>query len=319
MTYENEDFELDVETVINRVTEVEFDESCRVRKDEKGMDLGLKMNHLDYFFAYMPMVENFDLTYLDTSNVESMEYMFLPTPLAANLNLADYTDTTDAFSILKSVFTGSNGTTTQEIIDMLKELFPASRLKSVTVPDSFAPGSNAPNAISMKGMFAGCGQMKTLDMSKWNLNNVYNYEAMFSLCTSLSGVKFPTNFKPATGSFNNVLESKLTMEGANFAAMFFGCPSLGLVDWSNADFSNVKDLTFTFGMCVGLTNVAFPYYDKNTNNFMPNALAYTFTYCMSLQTLDLTNVDTHAVAATLGEFSRSSNLTTIYVNKDRLS
>ena len=52
MTYENEKFELDVETIINRVTEVEFDESCRVRKNEKGLYDGLKMSHLDYFLRF---------------------------------------------------------------------------------------------------------------------------------------------------------------------------------------------------------------------------------------------------------------------------
>ena len=314
MKYENELFDFDTTDVINMTTDVIFDSSCRYRIED-GMEKGMKMQRLDYFFAYLPNVEHFDLTNLNTDYVRSMEYMFLPTPLAQDLNLNQYVDSRDALDSLVKWVKGIIGEPEPDIRELLKEMFPPSKLKSVTVASNFAPGSAVGNGpISVKGMFSGCSQLTSIDMSKWNLNYAYNFEAMFALCTKLSSVTFPTGFMPASGSFNNILQKDMKLEGANFAAMFFGCPNLAMVDFTGIDMTNVKDLTFTFGMCVGLTNVAFPH--TETNDFKPNALVYTFTYCLSMQTLDLTNVDASFMVAMMGAFARSSNLTTIYANEN---
>ena len=144
-------------------------------------------------------------------------------------------------------------------------------------------------------MFSECSSLTSLDVSKFDTQNVTNMGGVFYGCISLTSLnvsKFDTR---------NVTDMSF---------MFFGCINLASLDVSKFDTRNVTDMLSMFVSCRNLTSLDVSNFD--TQNV--NRMVYMFGECYSLTSLDLSNFDTQNVTDMRSMFSNCVNLVTIYAS-----
>ena len=144
-------------------------------------------------------------------------------------------------------------------------------------------------------MFSECSSLTSLDVSKFDTQNVTNMGGVFYGCISLTSLnvsKFDTR---------NVTDMSF---------MFFGCINLASLDVSKFDTRNVTDMLSMFVSCRNLTSLDVSNFD--TQNV--NRMVYMFGECYSLTSLDLSNFDTQNVASMDMMFGNCLNLVTIYAS-----
>ena len=141
-------------------------------------------------------------------------------------------------------------------------------------------------------LFFDCKNIKSLDFTHFNSQNVINMNNAFANCSSL------TNINLSNLNTKNVI---------NMSFMFFSCSSLVNLDLSNFNTQNVTDMSCMFYNCKSLTNLDLSNFNTQNVTDMGNI----FTNCSSLINLDLSNFNTQNVTNMISMFYNCSSLTNL--------
>ena len=156
-------------------------------------------------------------------------------------------------------------------------------------------GLDTSNVTSMGSMFSGCSSLTSLDVSGLDINNVTNMRSMFSGCSSL------TSLDVSGLDTSNVTDMR---------SMFSGCSSLTSLDVSGLDTSNVTSMGSMFSGCSSLTSLDVSGLDTSNATSMGSM----FSDCSSLTSLDVSGLDTSNVTDMQWMFSDCSGLTSLDVS-----
>lgn len=259
----------------------------KVRKDSFG-DLATGIFH---GYKYLKTIEG--LENLDTSDVESMKYMFWGCNRLESLDL--------------SCFKTSN------VTDMYWMFSGCSHLKSLKL-DNF----DTSNVTNMSGLFSNCKSLTSLDLRDFDTSNVTDMSLMFNECENLSSLNLNgLNMSKVTTMQNMFSGCKsLTSLDLNFvntsglvyaSEMFSGCSSLISLDLRDFNTSNAKSLRDMFYGCSSLVSLDLSNFDTSKVTDMSGM----FINCSSLTTLNLSNFITSNVTTMESMFSGCSNLASL--------
>ena len=149
---------------------------------------------------------------------------------------------------------------------------------------------NINSACKFDGMFNGCTNVETLDVSKWSFDYVYSAQQMFINCSSLTTLDV----------------SNWNTDILIYAfAMFNGCSSLTSLDVSKWDTISLYDASEMFNRCSSLASLDV---SKWNTPSLWNA-AGMFAYCSNLTELDVSKWNTMHLQFTNNMFSNCSSLT----------
>ena len=149
----------------------------------------------------------------------------------------------------------------------------------------------------MSGMFYGCQNLSSLDLSKFNTEKVTNMSGMFAGCQNLSSLDL--------SKFN-------TKEVKHMNSMFESCSALSSLDLSNFNTANVESMSGMFAGCQKLSSLTLSNFNTANVEFMDNM----FNGCSVLTSLDLSNFNTKEVRYMYSMFQACSALTTIYASDE---
>ena len=201
---------------------------------------------------------------------------------------------------------------------------------------------------NMNGMFYGCNNLTSLDVSGFDTSKVTNMSNMFANCSNLTSITFGSNFNTSevttmSNMFANC-KNLTSLDVSNFdtknvtdmSYMFHGCTKLTSLDISNFDTSKVTAMSNMFANCSNLTSLDLSNFDTskvtNMNNMFYNCqaltsldlsnwdtknvitMAYMFNGCTNLTSLDLSNFDTSKVTSMNGMFNGCNKLTSLDVS-----
>ncbi len=272
------------------ITTATFDDSFRNYHD---------LTDASYMFAYLSNLSTINnLSYLHTSNVTNMKWMFFNCANIQDLNLSSFD--------------------TKKVNDMEDMFMYCSSLANLDI-SSF----DTQNVTRMYGMFAGCNELTTLDLSNFNTEKVTNMYYMFCNCYDLQTLdisSFNTQKVTDMGYMFSSCRSLTNLDVSHFNtnnvysmnAMFAGCSKLTTLDLSNFNTKKVTDMKYMFSQCTSLTTLDL----SSFNTEKVTDMKYMFYQCNSLTKLDLAMFDTQKVTNMNGMFNGCSKLTTIYCNDD---
>ena len=171
---------------------------------------------LSVFFYGCETLETISgLEYLNTANVEFMNYMFNGCSALKSLDLTNFN--TAKVTNMGNMFNGCSALTSLDLTNF-----------------------NTAKVTNMGNMFEGCSALKSLDLTNFNTANVTDMSFMFKGCSALTSLDL-TNFNTA----------KVT----NMSFMFHGCSALTSLDLTNFNTANVTDMSFMFNGCSALTSL----------------------------------------------------------------
>ena len=107
--------------------------------------------------------------------------------------------------------------------------YPYAELKSIDVSNW-----DVSNVTDMYCMFEGCESLESIDVSKWDVRHVKNMSGMFYRCESLESIDV------SHWDVSNVKDMH---------SMFEGCESLESIDVSKWDVRNIRDIKNMFNGC----------------------------------------------------------------------
>ena len=295
-------------------------------KENKKNNLTLifknSLESLDYIFYSSECIIDIDLTNFDSSEIISMNGMFLN---CINLNKIIFNNfDTSSVIEMNSMFENCNALASLDLsnfntslVESMDRMFVNCENLNVLDLSNF----KTPNLYSMYEMFFGCTSLKEIYLTNMDTTSVTNMGYLFFECNALTSLDI-SNFKA-----NNLLASYymfgdcLSLTSLNLSnfytiklrdaeGMFFTCWSLIYLDISNFDTSVIEYMDFMFCNCMSLislnlssfviNNVATEYFFYNcyalkTVNFNNNIYMFPyfadhmFSYCNSLTELDLSN------------------------------
>lgn len=188
---------------------------------------------------------------------------------------------------------------------------------------------NTESVTSMRGMFANCNELGSIDLSHFNTQKVTSMTSLFDGCISLASIDVSSfNTESVTDMSGLFRRCKLlteidlshfnTSSVTDMRMMFGFCESLTSLDLSSFDTSNVVEMgdfypahapwvpeSGLFKNCKSLTNVNLSSFD--TRNM--KSMSEMFAGCESLSSIDLSNFDTHNVTNMIGMFANCTALT----------
>ena len=268
-------------------------------------------------------LETVDLTYLDTSQVTTMNWMFSKCHsltsiiFGCNWDSSQLRETFRMFNECDSLVTlDLSNFDTLNVTDISCMFYECSSLTSLDV--SYFDTSNV---TSMNGMFNGCSSLTSIDLSNFDTRRVTDMTGVFRDCLSLTNLDL-SNFD--TSSVTNMqymfdgCSSLTSLDVSNFntsnvtsmSSMFDGCRSLTSLDLSHFDTSQVTSMGSMFMLCSGLTSLDVSHFDTSK----VTSMVYMFNNCSSLTSLDLSNFDTSNVTSMSDMFSNCSSLTSLDVS-----
>ena len=225
-------------------------------------------------------LESVDLTYLDTSLVTDMSYMFNYCISLTNLNISSF-DTSNVTD-MRSMFAFSG------IVTVDLSSFNTSKLR-------YLGGTRTSDNTGSYGMFANCENLISVDLSNFDTSNVVSLNSLFYGCDNLTSVIFGENF----------VTSKVT----NMALMFMFCENLQDLNLSGFDTSKVTDMNHMFCNCFSIANLDI--YHFNTANVIN--MEYMFSDCNTITSLNLSSWDTSNVTSMYGMFRGCENLVNLNI------
>ena len=119
----------------------------------------------------------------------------------------------------------------------------------------------------MAGLFKDSQALKSLDLSKFDTQNVEDMSSMFENCYSLTSIKFPGGLvtkkvKKMNSMFNNCiilkkidLSSFRTDDVDDMSSMFKNCKALMTININSFDTSHVVNMSYMFDSCSALKSV----------------------------------------------------------------
>ena len=221
----------------------------------------------------------------DTSSVVTATQVFnrctsLTSINMSNLDLSSMTNMSQMFRNCSSLTTlDVSGWKNGGSIIMAFLFSNASQLVSIDLSASVCTPSNT------SGMYSGCTNLVSTDMTGWDFTNTVAVSSMFSNASNLETITGHEDFR-----FTGLTTSM------NY--MFTNCSSLTTLDTSLWAVTGVTSFQYTFSGCTVLT--ALDLSGWNTTN--ATDMTWTFAQMQSLVSLDLTGWDTSNVTTTLAAF-----------------
>lgn len=175
---------------------------------------------------------------------------------------------------------------------------------------------------SLLNMFTNWAKLASLDMSGLDATDVQNITNIFSGCSLLHSIVFPSSGFPsaigASGAFQSCGLTSIQMKDLklnsvqNISNIFFGCSNLRAVDFTDTDLSGVTNMSGAFRSCNSITAIDL----SGTNLNSVKTISNMCNFCPGLVTIDLSNVDFSAVTSVSAAFTRCDNLENIITNEN---
>jgi len=180
---------------------------------------------------------------------------------------------------------------------------------------------NTSSVTDMSGMFAGCENLLSVDVSGFNTNKVTALASMFYKCSTLNVLNLENFDTQNVTDMNRMFWGctnlkKLTMSNfdthnvTNFYCMFTNCSSLKSIDVSGFDTEKATNIRAMFAGCNSLESVNLSSF--NTDGV--SDLGLLFAECNTLKELDLSSFKTEKVEKVDSMFLNCKSLKTIYVS-----
>ena len=150
---------------------------------------------------------------------------------------------------------------------------------------------------NMKGMFADCNSLVSLNVSSFDTSKVTDMTWMFFLCISLVSLDL--------SNFN-------TSNAIDMTEMFYACHSLISLDISSFNTQKVKNMDAMFFECNSLTSLKLSSF--NTNN--AQSMSGMFMSCNALKSLDISSFNFSAATNVNYMFRECSSLTNLKFGKN---
>ena len=231
------------------------------------------------------------LEYLNTANVEFMDYMFNGCSALKSLDLTNFN--TAKVTVMGNMFNGCSALTSLDLTNF-----------------------NTANVESMDYMFNGCSALTSLDLTNFNTAKVTNMSNMFKGCSALTSLGL-TNFNTAKVEFmdnmfngcsalksldlTNFNTAKVTVMGN----MFNGCSALTSLDLTNFNTAKVEFMDYMFNGCSALTSLDLTNFNTAKVTYMNNM----FEGCSALTTIYASDkFDTDNVSLGSGMFTGCKSL-----------
>ena len=207
------------------------------------------------------------LEYLNTANVEFMDYMFNGCSALKSLDLTNFN--TAKVTNMGNMFNGCSALTSLDLTNF-----------------------NTANVEFMGNMFNGCSALTSLDLTNFNTAKVTNMSNMFKGCSALTSLDL-TNFNTAKvtemGNMFNGCSALKSLDLTNFNTakvtemgnMFNGCSALTSLDLTNFNTANVKFMDYMFKGCSALTSLDLTNFNTANVTYMNNM----FEGCSALTTI----------------------------------
>ena len=207
------------------------------------------------------------LEYLNTANVEFMDYMFNGCSALKSLDLTNFN--TAKVTEMGNMFNGCSALTSLDLTNF-----------------------NTANVKFMDYMFNGCSALTSLDLTNFNTAKVTNMSNMFKGCSALTSLGL-TNFNTAKvtemGNMFNGCSALKSLDLTNFNTakvtemgnMFNGCSALTSLDLTNFNTANVKFMDYMFNGCSALTSLDLTNFNTAKVTYMNNM----FEGCSALTTI----------------------------------
>ena len=207
------------------------------------------------------------LEYLNTANVEFMDYMFNGCSALKSLDLTNFN--TAKVTNMGNMFNGCSALTSLDLTNF-----------------------NTANVEFMGNMFNGCSALTSLDLTNFNTAKVTNMSNMFKGCSALTSLDL-TNFNTAKvtemGNMFNGCSALKSLDLTNFNTakvtemgnMFNGCSALTSLDLTNFNTANVKFMDYMFKGCSALTSLDLTNFNTAKVTYMNNM----FEGCSALTTI----------------------------------
>ena len=247
------------------------------------------------FFNECSKLTNIDLSEWDTSNVIQFSHMFYGLSLnTINIKPLNFTSAES----IEGLFSHNPNLTsieanTSQIIGTkekpinIGQLF-TSAIGIQNINLDFLSGYFINYSSSGRGMFQGCSNVETIDLSTIKLISGTNYRGqsnnMFKDCTSLTTII----------GLETLGEDINISDGNNYVAyMFEGCTSLETINMSNWQNCTIGgNIMFICHNCSSLKNANLQSINGDVTN-----LNQAFGGCSSLKTLDLRNANLSTVVS----------------------
>ena len=207
------------------------------------------------------------LEYLNTANVEFMDYMFNGCSALKSLDLTNFN--TAKVTNMGNMFNGCSALTSLDLtnfntakVESMDYMFNGcSALTSLDLTNF-----NTAKVTNMSNMFKGCSALTSLGLTNFNTAKVEFMENMFNGCSALKSLDL-TNFNTA----------KVTVMGN----MFNGCSALTSLDLTNFNTANVEFMDYMFNGCSALTSLDLTNFNTAKVTYMNNM----FEGCSALTTI----------------------------------
>ena len=223
---------------------------------------------LNGFFGGCETLETISgLEYLNTANVEFMDYMFNGCSALKSLDLTNFN--TAKVTNMGNMFNGCSALTSLDLTNF-----------------------NTAKVTYMNNMFEGCSALKSLDLTNFNTANVTNMSNMFKGCSALTSLGL-TNFNTAKvtemGNMFKGCSALKSLDLTNFNTakvtemgnMFNGCSALTSLDLTNFNTANVEFMDYMFKGCSALTSLDLTNFNTANVTYMNNM----FEGCSALTTI----------------------------------
>ena len=236
------------------------------------------------------VLEEVDLSRLDTSSVERMCYMFNLCKKIESLDLSAF-DTSNVRT-MAGMFRNNASLTNLTIntfdtskVESFYEMFHA----CITLPKADVGGFNTSSAKNMNMMFSQCYELAECDVSHFDTSSVTDMSGMFRYCKAITALD--------VSGFDT---SSATMVDS----LFEGCYALKNVNVGGFDLAKVETLDYVFEDCRSLTSLDV----RSWQTGHIKSMRYLFARCFSLSSLDLSTWDTGNVLDMCYMFNGDSKL-----------
>ena len=171
------------------------------------------------------------------------------------------------------------------------------------------------NVKSTAYMFQRCGNLKSINFNNFNTSSVTDIRWMFNLCQNLETLDISNFDTSKVTSMESIfyncsslkslnLSNFITSSVTNMDFMFSNCNDLELLDISNFDTSKVISMGATFQYCESLKSLNLSHF--NTSSVTD--IGFMFGHCFLLETLDISNFDTSKVTKMQATFTSCESL-----------
>ena len=272
------------------------------------------------------LVQKINFKGIDSINVTDMRCMLYRCYELIDLNLSSLK--TDNVTYMSHMFSGCKKLesfdishfNTKSLLDMSYMFGNPSAGEGVIGPIIGIENLDVSNVTNMTGAFSQT-KLTSLDLSKWNTENVNEMQDLFSASRSLTSINMnnwdTSNVINMLGMFNtcnSLIELNLnhfnTSNVTTMQRMFYDCYGLTSLDLSNFVTTNVTNMNNMFYGCKAVTTLNL----SNWNTSKVTNMGGMFNGCNNLTSLNLNHFDMSNVTDTNSMFSECKKLQTLNIN-----